>query len=441
MQMLELAIWSASAGAIALVVLASVADWAIKRNLAALHATLYNAACLAFVVLLSGLAGALLPRAWSGEIRIAQVLVGPLCACLGDLWLRAWLGARYRDRLMDLVLLSGGVCVPVLGLAAVALLPVARQLPFVAVVVLLNTVIVVWMSTRAWLLGDRLAPGMTAGAVLMFTSTGGLFATAMPLGIGLVAQGVGALASALCVAVIGAMLWQRNHRRARVAQEVHSQFDAVTKLPSSVPLVRHIVRAQKRRRLSRRDGALIAVLVFEPERIRNVAGVIGLNEAYLHVAQRLQHQVGVVNVVGRYWDRCFVAMMESIHSAGAVRTVGLRVATSLRRPMDVTAADGSRVQVRLDVGVGVLRLGREIVDVDEVLHEVQLLAEAARSLSSRAATLDPSTGEVVAVEDAELGPRRNRARSRRAPAPMRRPLRQPRRRCPAPSSRTRRAGP
>jgi GGDEF domain-containing protein len=198
---------------------------------------------------------------------------------------------------------------------------------------------------------------------------------------------------------------------------VHSQYDPVTKLPGGLPLVRNLLRAQKRRRLTRREGAVIAVLVFEPERIRSVVGTTGLNEAYVHLAQRLQHQVSVVNPVGRYWERCFVALVEAIRSPAALRTMGLRVVTSLRRPMEVTSADGGHVGVRFDIGVGVLRLEREHAEVEDMLHEAQVLAEAARAMPSRAATRDPVTGEIVPLEHAQIGPRRTRAPGLRSLSP------------------------
>jgi hypothetical protein len=88
--------------------------------------------------------------------------------------------------------------------------------------------------------------------------------------------------------------------------------------------------------------------------------------------------------------------------------MGLRIATALRRPMDVAAVGGGRVQVRLDIGVGVLRLEGEHAEVEDLLHEAQSFAEAARTFPSRAATLDPASGHIVPVEHAQLGPRRSK---------------------------------
>jgi GGDEF domain-containing protein len=406
----ELAIWSAAAGAIALVVVLGLLDYATSRRVAALHGAVYNTVALLFLFVMSGLAGALWPS-HTREVRVLQVLAGPLCVLTGDLWIRMWFSARQRDQLMDLVLLVCGFAIPALGVATLFVLPASQQLPVSAALVVLNTAIVSWMGVRAWLLGDALALRIGVESAVMIAVVGGQYALALGVPMSLGAQALLAAGGVLCIAAVGITLWQRNQqaRRVRSNQEVHSQYDPVTKLPGGMPLVRHLISAQKRRRMTRREGAIIAVLVFEPERIRTVAGAGGLNEAYVQLAQRLQQQVGVVNPAGRYWERCFVVVIEAIRSPASLRTMGLRVAASLRRPMQVTGADGSAMQVRLDVGVGVLRLERESAEVEDLLHEAQELAEAARNFASRAAVHDSLTREIVPVEHAQLGARRGRS--------------------------------
>jgi hypothetical protein len=83
------------------------------------------------------------------------------------------------------------------------------------------------------------------------------------------------------------------------------------------------------------------------------------------------------------------------------------VASNLRRPMAVTAASGERLEIVADIGVGVVHLSSGPAAVEDILHDAQRMAEAARSMRSRAAILDPDTGEVVPVEQANLGPRRH----------------------------------
>jgi hypothetical protein len=126
---------------------------------------------------------------------------------------------------------------------------------------------------------------------------------------------------------------------------------------------------------------------------------------FIHLATRIQRQVGVVNPVGRYYDRCFITLVETIHSPGWLRTLGLRVASSLRRPMEITSPSGERLTIKADVGVGVVHLTRDHTDVEDLLHDAQRMAEAARGMRSRAAILDPATGDLVPVEKAELGSR------------------------------------
>jgi GGDEF domain-containing protein len=222
-------------------------------------------------------------------------------------------------------------------------------------------------------------------------------------------QGLLAASAAGCTGVIGLMLWQRNRheRRARSDDPVTSRFDPITKLYSSVSLVQKLIKAQHRRKRTRRDGAVLAVMIFDTDALLAQHGPGGLNEIYIHLAHRIQRQVGVVNPVGRYYDRCFVSLVETIHSPAWLRTLGLRVASSLRRPMQVTSRDGYKVDVRADIGVGVVHLTRQPADVEDLLHDAQRMAVAARGMRSRAAILDSASGEVVPVEQASLGPRRH----------------------------------
>jgi GGDEF domain-containing protein len=218
-----------------------------------------------------------------------------------------------------------------------------------------------------------------------------------------------ALCAALCNGFTGFALWQRDRHEWKNlrADGVSSQFDPVTKLYSGITLVQKLIKAQRRRRHSRREGAVLAVMVFDIELIATQVGNVGVNELFIQMANRIQRQVGVVNPVGRYWDRCFVSLVETIHSPAWLRTLGLRVSTSLRRPIEVTTATGERMEVIAEIGVGVVHISSAADAVEDILHDAQRLAEAARTMASRAAIMDPASGEVVPVELANLGPRRH----------------------------------
>ena len=146
-------------------------------------------------------------------------------------------------------------------------------------------------------------------------------------------------------------------------------------------------------------------MVFDTEPLAAQAGQHGLNEMFIHLAARLHREVGVVNTVGRYYDRCFIALLDTVQSPTDLRTVGLRVAARCRRPIEVTSTSGEEIRIQADIGVGIVHLSDARRDVDDLLHDAQQVAEAARAFRSRAAILDPQRGQVVPVEHAKLGAR------------------------------------
>lgn len=404
----ELAIWSMALGAIAAVALARVADLMARPTLSQLQGVAYHATVFVLVLILSGVAAQLWPAADPKLMQAAQVLAGPVCVGISNFWIRGWLGAAQRDRLMSSLLRATAILSPIAGLACLAL-PPAWQLPAAATASLLGGVLTAWLTVRAALMGDRLAPVMAAGCVLTLPAIAGMYALAMGVpGAGGVPHAAFALCAAASNAMTGFALWRRDRHqwRTRSQEPPSSRFDPVTKLHGGVSLVQKLIKAQRRRGLTGRDGAVLAVLVFDVDRIASQAGTAGVNEMFICIATRLQRQVGVVNPVCRYYERCFVSLVESIPSPSWLRTLGLKVATSLRRPMEVMTATGERLEIRADIGVGVVHLSRAPAAVEDILHEAQRMAQAARAMRSRAAILDPATGRIIPVEQADLGPRR-----------------------------------
>jgi GGDEF domain-containing protein len=360
-------------------------------------------------LILSGVGAQLWPTPHPKLMRTAQLLAGPVCVGLTTFWIRSWLGAAQRDGLMCWTLRATAVFSPLAGLGCLAL-PSAQQLPAATAVSLAGGVLTLWLAVRAGLMGDGLSPLMAAGCLLTLPAIAGLYGVAMKLpGMGVALHAMLALCAALSNGLTGLALWRRDrqHWRARPRGDA-ARFDPVTRLHGGIALVQKMVKAQRRRRRTRREGAVLAILVFDVHRVAAQAGTAGVNEMFICIAGRIQRQVGAVNPVGRYYERCFVTLVETIHSPARLRTLGLKMASSLRRPMQVTAGSGERVEIRADIGVGVVRLSAGSAPVEDILHDAQRMAEAARRTPSRTAILDPTSGEVVAVEHADLGPRRGR---------------------------------
>ena len=401
----ELVVWSMALGAIAAVALARVADTAMRPSVAQFQGVAYHITVFLLVLILSGVGGEVWPSLDGLQLHYAQVLAGPVCVGLSNFWIRGWLGAAQRDRITSWVLRSSALALPVVGLVCLGL-PLALQLPVAAVAALLGSIATLWLIVRAWLMGDPLAPLMAAGCLLTLPAIAGLHAIAMKAPIGMDVHALLALCAALSNGLTALALWRRDRQEWSARDAAASEFDPVTKLHSGIGLVKKLVTAQRRRRRTRRDGAVLAIMVFDLERVAAQAGNAGVNEMFICIAGRIQRQVGVVNPVGRYYNSCFVSLVETIHSRSWLRTLGLRVASSLRRPMEITGASGGRIEITPDIGVGVVHLSRGPAAVEDILHDAQRMAEAARGMRSRAAILDPASGEVVPVEQANLGPRK-----------------------------------
>ena len=405
----ELAIWSMALGAIAAVGLARMADLVARPTLSQLQGVGYHASVFALVLILSGVASQLWPRVDPRVLHAAQVLAGPVCVGVSNYWIRGWLGAAQRDRLMSWVLRGGAIAWPIAGVWSLAL-PSAWQLPAAATVSLVAGVLTAWLAVRAALMGDRLAPGMAAGCLLTVPAMAGMYGLAMGLpGMGVRMHAALALCAAGSNAMTGFALWRRDRHQWRTRSERRvSRFDPVTRLQGGASLVQKLIEAQRRRERTGRDGAVLAVLVFDIDRIAAQVGTAGVHEMFICIASRIQRQVGVVNPVCRYYERCFVSLVETIQSPSWLRTLGLKVGASLRRPIHVIAASGERVEVKADIGVGVVHVSRATAAVEDILHEAQRMALAARGMRSRAAILDPATGNIIPVEQADLGRRRGR---------------------------------
>src|SRR4051812_22385027 len=402
---LALVVWSMALGAIAAVAVGRAGDLVARPGAAQARALAFHLSVFLLVLVESGVLRQL-AHSSPERLRVLQVLAGPLCVGLSNFWIHAWLAASDRDRLMATVLRLSAAALPAAGVAALAL-PTDLQLPAAALLSLLGSGLTCWLTVRAWTIGDRLALAMAAGCALTLPAIAGLYALAMHLGpwppgwqaaLALLAVGSNALT--------GHVLWRRARHAWRTRETGDPlAVDPVTKVHSSTALVQQLIAAQKQRLRTRREGALVAVTVFAPERIATLAGNAALNEVWMTLATRIQRQVGPVNPVGRYWDRCFVALVETIPARGWLRTTGLRMAAALRQPVQVTGRGGETLRVRLDFGVGVVLLGRQPAEAEDVLDEVQRLAEAARGMASGAALADPLTGEALPAEQAPLASR------------------------------------
>ena len=407
MTAVEIIIWSLALGAIGAVALGRMVDLAAHPTISGAHSVAFHLAVLAFVAIMSGLLDLMDPFSEPDVLEAAQVMAGPICVGLSALWVGDWLNARHRERLMALALRLAALVTPLAALACFAL-PSTHRLAMAGALSLVAVSLTLWVIWRASLMGDRLAPAMAAGCLLTLPAIAGMYATAMQVpAVTALWQAAFALCAALSNGLTGYVLWRRDRHDWRARHEdSSSDFDPVTRLHTGITLGQRLVKAQLRRRRMKRDGAVLAVMVFNVDRVRAQAGLRGVNDMFIGLAGRIRRQVGVVNPVGRYYDRCFICLVESIDAPVWLRTLGLRVACSLRQPVEIGTSNGQRIDIHPDIGVGIVHLTPQEANLDDVLHDAERMAEAARGMPSRTAMLDPGTGSVVPVEQARLGGRR-----------------------------------
>lgn len=421
----ETVIWSAAAGSMGLLVFLAAAEALYSRSRASVQSLIYLGMYWLFFVLLCGLPAVMLPAASAPWLHVAQVLVGPLRSGMGIYGGRHWLGSARRDRLTD-ISFRGMAWLCVAGGPLCLLLPAGQQLPASAALTVVSVCVMLWLTMRAARHGDRLAWGLALASLLTLPLQVGLYWQALDLSpLSVLLQAGVALLGLVTISLIAGLLWLRNHQGRQIRHRSRSRRDPVTQLYSSVVMVQKIIHAQRRLARTRRDGALMAVQLFEPEKLLAQVGHHGLNDIYNQLARRMRRHTGVVNPAGRYYDRCFVVLIETLHSPRWIRTLGLRVASSLRKPLEVTALNGERISLSADVGIGLVHLSGAGKDLDELLHEVQAVAAAARDMRSRAALLDEISHLAVPVENAELGTSWHAMRNARShPARTLQPVRQ-----------------
>lgn len=399
----EMMIWSAVTGAVSIILLLAVADALYSRNRSSVNALIYLTGNWLFVILLSGLPGAVLPQMPAGLLHVLQVLVGPLTASMGCYGASLWLSAHKRDRTVEVGLrFVAATCLAGGPLSLLASLD--TQLLLSACLTVLCRCLLVWLCVRGAWLGDRMAWGLAGGFFLTLPLQIGMYWLALgdnPPGIA--AQAATGMTGLVGLTMIAFMIWIRSRQEQVFRNEDHSLRDSITQLYASVVIIQKIILAQRRLMRTRRDGALMAVVLFDPERLAAQVGQTGLNDIYVELAKRMQRYTGMLNPAGRYYDRCFLVLMETIHSPSLIRTVGLRVASSLRRPVAVTSLEGESIRVTADIAVGIVHLSSAGIDVDQLLHEVQSVAEAARTMRSRVALLDPQSRQAISLDRAELG--------------------------------------
>ena len=397
---IEILIWGSAAGAVSLLALIALIDLLVIRTRAAGHAALHVFGVLLFALIMSDLLSVVFHTMTASNLHVARVLIGPLLGAFANYAQRIWMAAHQRDRLMEVImrvtalasLAAGPLCL---------LLPIETQLPMAALISLLNLCEMMWLSARSALLGDRLSGALALATLAMLPSAAVLFGQAQ----GVIAhsnwmQATSALLGVLGLLVNSGLLWLRNRADWRVMRNktMLSQLDPVTRVYASVAIVQKVLQAQRRRLYTRSQGAVISLMVFGLDTLERQIGQSGVNEMFIVLAARLQHEVGILNPIGRYYDSCFVAQIDTLHSPKDLRRLGLQVAAEASKPINIRSVNGQTLSVKADIGIGIVHVASGRTGADQILDEAQTLARAAQRMRFRVAIRDPISRRPIALE-------------------------------------------
>jgi GGDEF domain-containing protein len=419
----EIALWSGCIGIYCSYACLSLFYATYNRTLFGVQTVLFVLACGAFVLMGSGL-GAVLFKGMSVATEQRWVIgLGAFAGAYSAMGLRNFLSAEQRDAVVDRGLLA--ICLINAGLLFAVLWPDSRQaLETVAIGAIVMAVIAFWLALRAWLLGDRFAMPMTLACAAMVFAVLGLYGLALgAIKDSLWLQAVAALCAALYVVLVSHTLKRRHsgHRRMSRALAASREKDLLTQLWTGVAFIRKIDDAISRARRNRKELAVICVEIYNTAALRQEFGHNGLEQVIYGMATRIRQQSGTAAAVGRYSDTSFVVVFDSIKQPSYLRTLGLRLAVSVRRPYMLNAFSSDPREFKADIGIGIARVasGREARRrqvntthagefdsfslAQDVLHEATEVALASKQFSSRAAILDGYSRKVVALESAQLG--------------------------------------
>jgi GGDEF domain-containing protein len=419
----EIALWSACAGIYLSYFSLSVFYALYNRSFTGAQTAFFVLIAGTFVLFGSGLVEQFVPglsKRWHAQMLLAS---GPLAAAISSFGLRRFLRAQHRDAVIDI---GGLVICAWCALQLLALgWPNPRQaLEIVGLNLVLASVGSFWLALRSWLLGDRHALAMAIACAAMVFAVMGLYAhTLEMLRADLLLQIITAVFAALFV-VISCHTMKRRYTeflRMRKALSMSRDKDLLTQLWTGAALVRKVDEAVARARRNRKEMAVICLEIANTSKLNQEFGNHGLEQVIYGMAARVRQAAGSTATVGRYSDTSFMVVFDSIKKAAVLRTIGLRLAVSARRPFVLNPYSSSPSDFRAEIGVGVARIapGREtrkrqersstqmggfdsLSLAQDVLHEASELALAARAFNSRTAIMDSYSRKTVALELAEL---------------------------------------
>jgi GGDEF domain-containing protein len=266
----------------------------------------------------------------------------------------------------------------------------------------ISLMVCAWVSVQVAKIGDRIARVLIWGAGLQapgigvtqairaagWTEVGGwpvTFWGALVMTAFAIAAAIHAIAAVAIarVAILETSLYSKRRR----ALERTANFDALARLPQGPALVNALQQGFERASARRVAPAVLIINVYNHDTIAQERGAAAATQVLLATLARVQSAVSPRDLVGRYFDSCFVVLVRAHVDAQYLRNLALRLASSVARDVALRgrpADQGDNTPVQLDVSVGISWSDR-MPDIKTTLRHAAVAAGDARRMEPPAA--------------------------------------------------------
>ncbi len=391
----ELAIWSAMAGVLGLLMLAALSEFVQRPTVPSLRGVLFMGVTGGACVLLSALPEALAPG-WQGEwLPPIKAAIGPLSGALALGYLGIWTGAMDDDTLVRRTVRWGCAGLVLAGVVLAGLSLARPKMPaevlgLSAAVNGVSVVLATVVAVRTALLGDYLARWMTLACVCLAGMVAGLYAKGLQMyGGALWVWALTALCTVAYFLVVIALTISRNREQRRLQRLARNSLEGqdTAGVSKGAQLVRQIDDAIWRSARLHRSCAVIAVSVPNLYQPIDASGAEADEAILTTLAARLRRQVGFRNVVGLYHPRCFVLAVSAVQDANRSAVVASELARHIGRPLRIRGGN-SDVWVTPTIGIGLVHVNMPGALAVDVINLAEKLALQVAGHDNRCAVID-----------------------------------------------------
>jgi GGDEF domain-containing protein len=399
MPALEIAIWSAMAGVIGVLVVVAALDLAVQRSAAAARGLAFILLTGTSSVCMSGLPEALFPGLPADAMLLAKASSGPLSGALALRYLGVWTGVMHDDRLVRWTVQVGSLVFALAaallaGLALTAdLVPASDLLLAAAGVNAVSVLCAAGVAMRSASLGDALSRWMAGACACLAGMVGGLYAKALNLqgaGVGLWSLTAACTVAYFLIVISLTIQRTRMQRKLRRIARGQSADESSLDLPRGSRLVELVDDALWRSARVNRECVVVGVSVANLYELGQVAGH-SIDAIILEtLTARIRRVVGFRNVVGLYHPRCFILVISAMQDPRRGQLITQDLLRAARRPL-VLGSGHNRHHFEPAIGISVVRVPQGRADPVQAMNLAEQLALEAGSSPEHilAGDLDP----------------------------------------------------